>query len=250
MAGLAERLVRIVCSLRKESGIERATEHVIALVNDTIYGGAFRSESATDFESRPSCNNPPSSLWSGTAALNIKFSLQCILRDFTEVSFKPLYLIFHQSRHNKKLIRSHSANLLPMPGEKWDITARFPFHMTHSTVGVVFSNYDHFWFIPNLVIDQLLNRASQAVRSAIEANPSLEHRPITQETRWEHEHEDLALFLEPDVPNVTWGDMDGLFHLLGIWAHEYKTEACSFEIWQYPGMHMAKRLGMGHILGI
>ncbi|KAL8768194.1 MAG: hypothetical protein Q9209_005503 [Squamulea sp. 1 TL-2023] len=136
-----------------------------------------------------------------------------------------------------------------MPGDKYDITARLPFHMTtHSPIGVVFSNYDHVWVVPNFVINQILYRASQAVEAAIAGNPGLINRPLTEETSWKHPTEDVTFFIEPEVPFITYGDLGPLFRLLGSWARVYMTETCSFEIWELPRTTLQKRLGTGHFL--
>ncbi|KAL8993967.1 MAG: hypothetical protein Q9188_007191 [Gyalolechia gomerana] len=136
-----------------------------------------------------------------------------------------------------------------MPGEKWDTTARMPFHMTDSSIGLVFTNYDHWNLIDNPFVDQILTRAIRAVGADLTRDPSLANQPVhDEELNWPLEDEGIALYMQPEIPNLTYGAMFAVFHLLQVWAREYQTEQCSFVIFSRPGTPQQKELGLGHFL--
>lgn len=137
-----------------------------------------------------------------------------------------------------------------MPGEKWDTTARFPFHMTaSSSIGLVFTNYDHWDLIDNPFVNQILTIAIRAVGADLTRDPSLANRPVRdKELNWPLEDEEIALYMQPEIPSLTYGNMYAVFHLLQVWAREYQTEKCSFVIYSRPGTPQQKELGLGHFL--
>ncbi|CAL8585098.1 hypothetical protein XPA_010676 [Xanthoria parietina] len=77
-----------------------------------------------------------------------------------------------------------SLKLIPMPGGDHTTSARFPFLMENSPIGLVFMDYDHIGLIPNIIITQLLGRASRAVSASIARHPGLAHQPIRDEVEW------------------------------------------------------------------
>ncbi len=124
------------------------------------------------------------------------------------------------------------------------------FHMTLSSLGLVFTNYDvGILSLPNEIVNLVLGQAIQAVGAALVRDPGLEDRPVEDEyLKWTHPIDEVALFIEPAPPNMTYGNMYAVFHLLRVWAQEYKAEQCSFVIWAWPGTAQQKRLGQGHFL--
>ncbi|KAL8746500.1 MAG: hypothetical protein Q9184_007737, partial [Pyrenodesmia sp. 2 TL-2023] len=106
-----------------------------------------------------------------------------------------------------------------MPGHE------FPFHMTLSSIGLIFVNYDHILVVPNEIINLVLNQAIRAVGADMARDPGLENRPVRDEyLQWNIEIDEIALFIEPLVPNMTYGNLYAVFHLLRVWAQEYKGE--------------------------
>ncbi|KAI4260301.1 MAG: hypothetical protein L6R42_004123 [Xanthoria sp. 1 TBL-2021] len=117
-----------------------------------------------------------------------------------------------------------------MPGEKWDTTARFPFHMTaSSSIGLVFTNYDHWDLIDNPFVNQILTIAIRAVGADLTRDPSLANRPVRdKELNWPLEDEEIALYMQPEIPSLTYGNI--------------------FVIYSRPGTPQQKELGLGHFL--
>lgn len=135
-----------------------------------------------------------------------------------------------------------------MPGERGDINLRFEFHMSRSPLGILFFNYEHILTVPNNIINQILTQASRSVTEAIARDPDLERRPVQEMVMWTHPVEEIALYVEPEVPNMEYADLYTLFRFLRLWAQEYEAEQCSFQIWGFPGMAQQRKLGMGHFL--
>ncbi len=135
-----------------------------------------------------------------------------------------------------------------MPGGDPTTRARFPFHMNgDSPIGLVFLDFDHVGLIPNIVVNQILGQASRAVAASIARHPSLVHLPLLGEIEWEPISR-ATLVIEPAAPNMVYGDLGRLFRALALWAQQYETEECSFEIWAAPGRREMKRLGTGYFL--
>ncbi|KAL8918399.1 MAG: hypothetical protein Q9208_007369 [Pyrenodesmia sp. 3 TL-2023] len=133
-----------------------------------------------------------------------------------------------------------------MPGNE------FPFHMTLSSIGLIFVDYDYipFMVVPNEIINLDLNQAIRAVSADLARDPTLEDQPVRDEyLKWNNAVDDIALFIEPMRPNMTHGNLFAVLHLLRIWAQEYQGVQCSFVIWAWPGTARQKRLGQGHFLG-
>ncbi|KAI4268522.1 MAG: hypothetical protein L6R35_006754, partial [Caloplaca aegaea] len=105
-------------------------------------------------------------------------------------------------------------NLPFMPGEKWDTTAPFPFHLTaSSSIGLVFTNYDHddHWgVIDNPFVNQILTIAIHAVDADLTRNPSLANRPVRdKELNWPIEDKEIVLYMQPEIPSLTYGNKSG-----------------------------------------
>ena len=135
-----------------------------------------------------------------------------------------------------------------MPGSGSETENIFPFHMTHSPLGVIFTDYDPILPIPNYIIDQLLARATGILSAAIARNPAVENEPIPRVAKWTHPADEIVLFIEPEYPDMNYGHLYSLFGLLEEWARVYRAEECSLEIWAWPGMSSQTKLGMGHIV--
>lgn len=130
-----------------------------------------------------------------------------------------------------------------MPGHE------FPFHMTLSSIGLIFVDYEYLLVIPNEIINLVLNQAVRAVGTDIARDPGLKDQPVRDEyLKWNIEIDEIALFIEPERPNLTYGSLYAVFHLLRVWAQEYKGVECSFVIWAWPRTPHQKRLGQGHFL--
>ncbi|KAL8866732.1 MAG: hypothetical protein Q9198_008778, partial [Flavoplaca austrocitrina] len=82
------------------------------------------------------------------------------------------------------------------------------FHMTLSSIGLVFVNYDYVLPVPNEIINQVLNQAIQAVGAELARDPRLGDRSVEDEyLKWTHPVDEIALFIEPDTPNMTFGNL-------------------------------------------
>ena len=134
-----------------------------------------------------------------------------------------------------------------MPGGDHTTSARFPFLMENSPIGLVFMDYDHIGLIPNIIITQLLGRASRAVSASIARHPGLAHQPIRDEVEWAPVRK-ATMVVDPALPNMVYGDLRKLFRALALWAQQYETEECAFEIWAKPGTGEQRRLGTGYFL--
>ncbi|KAI4114984.1 MAG: hypothetical protein LQ345_004341 [Seirophora villosa] len=136
-----------------------------------------------------------------------------------------------------------SVNLAPMPH------GHLPFHMSLSSMGVVFSNYESSLFVANRITNEILTRAIRAVSIDLARDPELESRPVRDVfLKWTHPIAKIALYIEPHVPHLTFGGLYSLLYLLQLWAWEYQTEQCSFLIWAWPGSVQRKLLGQGYLL--
>ncbi|KAL8751899.1 MAG: hypothetical protein Q9199_006120, partial [Rusavskia elegans] len=81
------------------------------------------------------------------------------------------------------------------------------FHMTLSSIGLVFTNYDYILPVTNEIINQVLTQAIQAVGAELARDPRLEERSVANEyLKWSHPVDEIALFIEPDTPNMTFGN--------------------------------------------
>ncbi|KAI4189736.1 MAG: hypothetical protein LQ348_003757 [Seirophora lacunosa] len=222
---------------------ELKIEHGIAMVEMSGSDRISRSSLCFDPDCLSSSNHPDAPLpppWTG--AVNIGPSLQCNLSEFTKVRNLPAAERIHP-KTLCQLTAYSSVNLAPMPHEY------LPFHMSLSSMGLVFSNYESTLFVANRITNEILTRAIRAVSIDLARNPELESRPVRDVfLKWTHPVAQIALYVEPQVPNLTFGGMYGLFYLLQIWAREYQTEQCSFLIWAWPGTTQQKLLGQGHLL--
>ncbi|KAL8669981.1 MAG: hypothetical protein Q9168_005460 [Polycauliona sp. 1 TL-2023] len=136
-----------------------------------------------------------------------------------------------------------------MPGARGAENLRMPFHMSQSSLGLVFTNYEHFAMLENWIVDYDIDKAIASIRAAIIQDPSFQHHAVPGMRKWAHPTEQIALYIEPQVPIMTYGNLFAVMHLLRSWAQVYEAEMCSFEIWAFPGTARGQRLGMGHFLG-
>ncbi|KAI4231459.1 MAG: hypothetical protein LQ349_005593 [Xanthoria aureola] len=149
--------------------------------------------------------------------------------------------------YNVALPATPSANLIPMTGKPGDLSAHMPFHMTRSSLGFIFQNYDHHDPVSNHLIMQMLQQAIRFTAAAFVRDPSLTERPIREPyIKWTHPLSKMALYIEPIAPEITYGNLFAVYYLLRTWAQEYQAEECDFEIWGFPGMRQEMRLGMGY----
>ncbi|KAL8708423.1 MAG: hypothetical protein Q9220_006713 [cf. Caloplaca sp. 1 TL-2023] len=129
---------------------------------------------------------------------------------------------------------------------------RMPYHMTHSSMGLVFYDYDYRYTlgIEREVLEELIAQAAISVATSISHNPALANTRIQQtETFWQHEDEGVALAIGPPMPEITWGELQSVFPLLSGWASEWKGIECDWEIWVWPGTPATTRkLGIGHFV--
>lgn len=102
--------------------------------------------------------------------------------------------------------------------------------------------------MPNQILQELIDQAELAVSAAIAHDPSLEHRPLHDDTKWVHPAEEIVFYVEPQMPNMSFGDLDALVRLLGVWVREYRGVECDFQVWAWPGMGMQKKLGLAHFV--
>ncbi len=137
-----------------------------------------------------------------------------------------------------------------MPGSGSETDNRFPFHMTHSPLGVVFTDYDPILAIPNFnfIIDQFLAHAIGILSAAMAFNPAFENKPIPHAGKWTPPAGGMAFYTEPEYPNMNWGHLYSLIGLLEEWVRVYRAEECSLEIWAWPGMSSQTKLGMARIV--
>ena len=166
---------------------------------------------------------------------------ECILLEDTRVRTSIFFVIpFGVSREG--LNRSHS-NLLHMP----DFT--FPYHMTRSRLGLNFTNYEYnFSLLRNGIIEQTLKEATQKINSQLASNPDLANQAVDDDWVYVQEEHDYLLRFEPDIPEMTYGDIPSIIPLLSTWAVQYTGVDCDFDIWAWPGTSAQRKLGIGHIL--
>ncbi|KAI4266570.1 MAG: hypothetical protein LQ337_008747 [Flavoplaca oasis] len=120
--------------------------------------------------------------------------------------------------------------------------------MDHTSLGLVFSAYDQLSTIDNPIVNQILTQAIAATSAALARDPTLSDRPLQEPVKWNHPVDGYALYIEPDIPNLTHGNLFAMLHLLRSWARVYQAEECIFEIWAFPGTAQQKRLGEGILI--
>ncbi|KAL8767018.1 MAG: hypothetical protein Q9209_006372 [Squamulea sp. 1 TL-2023] len=122
--------------------------------------------------------------------------------------------------------------------------SRFPFHMSQGPMGLIFSDFDHRHLIPNVVINQIVNHASEILSASLAQNPDLQNRRLREQVEWPPVHQ-ILMVIDPDKRYLTYGDLRTLFRVLLLWTQQYETEECGFEIWARPGSATQRRLGKG-----
>ena len=120
-----------------------------------------------------------------------------------------------------------------------------PFHMDRTSLGFVFSAYDHMSTISNSIVDQILTQAIATTSAALTRDPTLAGRPLQEHVKWTHPVDGYSLYVDPEVPNLTHGSLFAVLHLLRSWTRVYQAEECTFDIWAFPGTAQQKRLGEG-----
>ncbi|KAL8837325.1 MAG: hypothetical protein Q9176_005743 [Flavoplaca citrina] len=147
--------------------------------------------------------------------------------------------------HPYPLLTSLSTNLIPMPEGRGGDPGILPFHTDRTSLGLVFSAYDHISTISNSIVDQILTQAIATTSAALARDPTLSNRPLQEHVKWTHPVDGYALYIDPEVPNLTHGSLFAVLHLLRSWTRVYQAEECTFDIWAFPGTAQQKRLGEG-----
>ncbi|KAL8783849.1 MAG: hypothetical protein Q9213_004339 [Squamulea squamosa] len=150
---------------------------------------------------------------------------------------------------NASLSATPSANLAPMPGV--DPTGshnfHFPFHMSQGPMGLLFSDFDHRHLIPNVVVNQIVEHASEILSASLARDPNLQNKHLREQVEWPAVHQ-ILMVVDPDARYLTYGDLRTLFRVLLLWTQQYESEECGFEIWARPGSATQRRLGKGFFL--
>ncbi|KAL8647034.1 MAG: hypothetical protein Q9226_006601 [Calogaya cf. arnoldii] len=164
---------------------------------------------------------------------------------------KSLYQSYRDcaARRPEYSIKNLSSNSVPnddhlprMPGEQ------FPYQMTRSALGVVFSDYEYTMPIQNDDVKALLWQAGEELENKLARTPSLETEPMRGEAVYIQGLDGLLLAIEPRIPYMTYGDQYALVAVLASWATRYESVECSFDIWAWPGMRQQKKLGKAIII--
>lgn len=123
----------------------------------------------------------------------------------------------------------------------------FPYHMTESTIGLIFKNY--VFPLTNSRVQALIVQAAHKVSKAVTQNPRLRDEVLTESAEHEDEQQEILLAVIPSFSGkMTWGDLEEVFPILAAWAEEYKTPECDFEIWAWPMTGRQRYLGLGHLV--
>ncbi|KAL9018645.1 MAG: hypothetical protein Q9185_004056 [Variospora sp. 1 TL-2023] len=125
----------------------------------------------------------------------------------------------------------------------------FPYQMIRSSMGVVFSNFEHGQPVPNPVVRTLLQQAGAKLELQLALNPNLETEPMREEAIYvEEDNHQLTLAIEPRIPRMTYGDQYALLAVLSNWVMRYESVECRMVVWAWPGMRQQRRLGRAHIV--
>ncbi|KAL9010805.1 MAG: hypothetical protein Q9173_004297, partial [Seirophora scorigena] len=134
------------------------------------------------------------------------------------------------------------ANLIPMPHEP------FPYQMTRSALGVIFSDYQFSLPVPNGLVRVLLRHAGEELERKLALNPSLETTAMRAKVTYVQEEHDLTFAVEPRIPQMTYGDQYAMISVLASWATRYESVECDLDIWAWPGMRQQKKLGKAYFI--
>ncbi|KAL8756901.1 MAG: hypothetical protein Q9184_004351 [Pyrenodesmia sp. 2 TL-2023] len=125
----------------------------------------------------------------------------------------------------------------------------FPYHMTRSPLGLIFSNYEYSYSVLlNDIIQRTLIEAAQKINHQLASNPNLAHQALDDEWAYVQEEHDYLLRFVPDVPEMTYGDILTIFPVMTTWTTQYAGVECDFAIWASPGMSAQRKLGIEHLL--
>ncbi|KAL8921099.1 MAG: hypothetical protein Q9172_004192 [Xanthocarpia lactea] len=135
-----------------------------------------------------------------------------------------------------------------MPSGTGDDPGTLSFHMDRTSIGLVFAGYDHVSTISNPIVNEILTQAIATTSAALSRDPTLSDRPLQEYVKWTHPIAGCALYVDPEIPNLTHGGLFAVLHLLRNWVRVYQAEDCTFDIWAFPGTAQQRRLGGGYLL--
>ena len=121
----------------------------------------------------------------------------------------------------------------------------FPFHMTHSTIGLVFT-FAYPFILPNRNVEATIAGAASRIEQELSGNPGRAEEVLTDPFEYLNDEYHLYLYIgRENPPEITWGDLENMMPILAAWAEEYKTPECDFEVWRWPMTGRQKKLGVG-----
>ncbi|KAL8823334.1 MAG: hypothetical protein Q9191_005950 [Dirinaria sp. TL-2023a] len=136
--------------------------------------------------------------------------------------------------------QKNSANLPAMPPEP------FPYHMSGSTIGLVFLKYRYAFILPNRNVEAVIAGAASRVDEELAGHPGRAEEVLTAPFEYLNDEYHLWLYIQDHPPSqMTWGDLEDAMPILAAWAQEFKTPECDFEIWRWPMTARQVRLGSG-----
>ncbi|KAL8643923.1 MAG: hypothetical protein Q9210_007501 [Variospora velana] len=120
--------------------------------------------------------------------------------------------------------------------------------MSHSSMGVVFYDFEYSLPVPNPVVRTLLQQAGANLELKLALNPSLETEPMHEGAIYVEEDNQLMFAIEPRIPHMTYGDQYALIAVLASWVTQYESVECNMVVWAWPGMRQERMLGRAHIV--
>ncbi|KAL8855378.1 MAG: hypothetical protein Q9178_007975 [Gyalolechia marmorata] len=79
----------------------------------------------------------------------------------------------------------------------------FPYHMTRSSLGLIFSSYEYRSVLQNDIIEQTLVEAAQKINHQLASHPNLANQALDDEWVYVQEEHEYLLGFVPDIPKMT-----------------------------------------------
>ena len=121
----------------------------------------------------------------------------------------------------------------------------FGFHMTQVGYGLIFTGYSHASPINNANIVSLLIIAVRRAIGILERDPRLVIQPMSEPFVLYNARHELFLSIVPNIPEMTYGNLEDIMVVLARWVEEYSSVECEFEIWE--NWSQQTKLGKGRL---
>ena len=124
----------------------------------------------------------------------------------------------------------------------------FRYQMTHSPLGLVFTNYRYGMPLSNSEVQALIAKAAREINDEIASDPRRAGETMLEPSTTLSDDREIFLHIKPESTRMTYGDLRALMPVLMAWAEVYKSRECDFDIWALPGTASERKLGTGYFV--